>query len=150
MMGLAVMLDDLRVALGEVDVLATVTVVAYDEADWTDPDPGVVEGVASLLGLIKKSAAQAMVAFHRLHGAVADATPAPAVAGERWDYDKGTSPGDGMSAQDMAIVQRIRAKCPDGRYDGGSDAELLDLFRRNKRVLSRSDEDVIAAMTHPR
>jgi hypothetical protein len=33
---------------------------------------------------------------------------------------------------------------------GGSDAELLDLFRRNKRVLSRSDEDVIAVMTRPR
>jgi hypothetical protein len=158
MMGLPVMLDDLRIALGEVDVLATLTVEAYDEADWTDPDPGVVDGVASLLGLIKKSAATAMVAFHRLHGAVADATPAPAVAGERWDSDKGTSPGEGaapggqvaMSTEDAAIIRRIRTRSPDRRFDGGTDEELLDLFKRNKQVLSRSDEDVIAAMTRPR
>jgi len=81
---------------------------------------------------------------------VADAAPAP--AGEAWDYDKGTSPGGGpaLSAEDAAIVRRIREMCPDGRYDGGSDAELLELFKRNKWVLSRSDEDVIAAMTRPR
>ena len=149
-MGLPVMLDDLRIALREVDVLATVTVAAYDEADWADPDPGHVEGIASLLGLIKKSAARAMVAFHQLHDAVADAAPAP--AGERWDYDKGTSPGgeQALSAEDAALVRRIRTQSPDKRFDGGSDAELLDLFRRNKRVLSRSDEDVIAATTRPR
>jgi hypothetical protein len=156
MMGIAVMLDDLRIALGEVDVLATLTVEAYDAADWTDPDPGVVDGVASLLGLIKKSAATAMVAFHRVHGAVADATPAPSGTGEAWDSDKGTSPGEGaapgedMSAEDAAIVRRIRTRSPDRRFDGGTDEELLDLFKRNKQVLSRSDEDVIAAMTRPR
>jgi hypothetical protein len=50
----------------------------------------------------------------------------------------------------VEIVRRIRELCPDGRYDGSSDGELLDLFKRNKQVLSRSDEDVIAAMTHPR
>jgi hypothetical protein len=153
------MLDDLRIALGEVDVLATVTVTAYDEADWTDPDPGVVEGMASLLGLIKKSAGAAMVAFHRLHGAVADATLAPSGTGEAWDhYDKGTSPGEGaasggeqtMSAEDAATVRRIRTRSPDRRFDGGTDEELLDLFKRNKQVLNRSDEDVIAAMTRPR
>ena len=94
----------------------------------------------------------ALAAFHRLHGAVADAVPAPAPAGERWDYDKGTSPGGGpaLSAEDAAIVRRIREMCPDGRYDGGSDEELIQLFKRNRQVLERSDEDVIAAMTHPR
>lgn len=158
MMGIPVMLDDLRIALGEVDVLATVTVTAYDEADWTDPDPGVVESVASLLGLIKKSAAQAMAAFHRLHGAIADATPAPAVRSDAWDhYDKGTSPGAGaaageqaMSAEDAAIVRRIRTRSPDRRFEGGTDEELLDLFKRNKQVLNCSDENVIATMTRPR
>ena len=55
-----------------------------------------------------------------------------------------------MSAEDAAIVRRIRELCPDRRFDGGTDAELLDLFKRNKRVLNRSDEDVIAAMTRPR
>lgn len=62
----------------------------------------------------------------------------PAPAGERQS--------EAMSAEDAAIVRRIRTRCPDKRFDGGTDAELLDLFRRNKRVLERSDEDVIAAM----
>ena len=55
-----------------------------------------------------------------------------------------------MPAEDLAIVRRIRELCPDNRFKGGSDAELLDLFKRNKRTLERGDEDVIAAMTRPR
>ena len=141
MMGLAVMLDDLQISLREVDVLATLTVAAYDKANWTDPDPGVVESIASLLGLIKKSAATAMVAFHQMHDAVADAADAP--KGEQ-QTDKD------MSAEDAAIIRRIRTRCPDRRFDGGTDAELLDLFKRNRQVLQRSDDDVIAVMTRPR
>ena len=218
-MGLPVMLDDLRIALSEVDVLSMLTEATYDEADWTDPDPEVVDAVATLLGLIKKSASGALAAFHRLHGAVADAQPAPAGSGEAFDYSDGTAPGgekplpkqdaeivrrlrtlsqdgrfdgytddalihlfrrnqqavggteeqimdvmtrpaptpadeqtdkaEGMSAEDAAIVRRIRTRCPDKRFDGGTDAELLDLFKRNRQVLQRSDEDVIAAMTRP-
>jgi hypothetical protein len=41
-------------------------------------------------------------------------------------------------------------RAPNNRFDGGSDAELIQLFKRNKQVLNRSDEDVIAAMVHPR
>src|SRR5215468_9102731 len=77
-------------ALGEVDLLAAVTAGSFDAEDWVDPDPDTVEGVASLLGLIKKSAAAAKAAFHRLHGAIADAAPAP--AGAAWDYRDGTAP----------------------------------------------------------
>jgi hypothetical protein len=55
-----------------------------------------------------------------------------------------------MSPEDAEIVRRLRERCPDGRFAGGSDAELIQLFKRNKQVLNRSDEDVIAAMTHPR
>ncbi len=87
-------LDELRIALGEVDVLSLVTAATYDQADWTDPDPGAIDAVATLLGLLKKSATSALAAFHRLHGAVADAQPAP--AGERWDTEgRGTKPGEG-------------------------------------------------------
>jgi hypothetical protein len=94
MSGIAESLDELRIALGEVDVLASLTAGAFDAEDWIEPDPDTVEGVASLLGLIKKSAAAAKAAFHRLHGAVADAQPAP--AGERWDTEgRGTKPGEG-------------------------------------------------------
>jgi hypothetical protein len=108
-----------------------------------------VERLASLLGLIAKAASAAMAAFHRLHGAVADAQPAP--AGENWGGDGTASgPAEAVSPQDVEILRRIRERCPDSRYDGGSDAELIQLFQRNKRVLDRSDEDVIAAMTHPR
>jgi hypothetical protein len=49
---------------------------------------------------------------------------------------------------DGEIVRRIRERRPDSRFDDSSDAELLQLFERNKRVLSRSDENAIAAMTH--
>ena len=55
-----------------------------------------------------------------------------------------------MSAEDAAILRRIRTRCPDRCFDGGTDEELIELFRRNKQVLARSDEDVIAAMTRPR
>jgi hypothetical protein len=159
MTGIAEPLNDLRIALREVDVLSILTAATYDEADWRDPDPGAVDAVATLLGLIKRSATAALAAFHRLHGAIADAPPAP--AGERWDYDKGRAPGEDADpparalgedadppAQDADIVRRIRARCPDNRFEGGSDDELIQLFKRNKRVLNRSDEDVIAAMTH--
>ena len=45
----------------------------------------------------------------------------------------------------------FESRCaPDNRFEGGTDEELLDLFKRNQRVLARSDEDVIAAMTRPR
>jgi hypothetical protein len=145
-------MDALRIALGEVEAVAATTAESFDRADWSDADPLHVERMASLLGLIARSASGALAAFHRLHGAVADAVPAPAPAGERWDYDKGTSPGGGpvLPAEDAAIVRRIREMCPDGRYDGGSDAELIQLFKRNRQVLERSDEDVIATMTRSR
>lgn len=85
---LPVRLDALRIAVGEVDVLAHVTTDVYDGADWSGSDPEVVDRVACLLGLISRSAASAVTAFHQLHTAVADALPAP--TGERWT-DEGTS-----------------------------------------------------------
>jgi hypothetical protein len=84
-------LDQLRIAVGEVDALAAVTAEAYDNGDCNGADQLHVERLASLLGLIAKSATAAMTAFHRLHGAIADAQPAP--AGEHWDYSEGTASG---------------------------------------------------------
>jgi hypothetical protein len=84
-------LDQLRIAVGEVDALAAVTAESYDRQDWSDADPLHVERLASMLGLIAKSASVAMAAFHRLHGAIADAQPAP--VGEDWDYSEGTASG---------------------------------------------------------
>ena len=70
-------------------------------------------------------------------------------------YHKGTNPDEddeeGAPAPDDAdIARRLRAGSPDGRFDGHSDEALVQLFRRNQRVLARTDEDVIAAMTRPR
>jgi hypothetical protein len=143
-------MDQLRIAVSETEALAAVTAEAYDRQDWDGADGLHVERLASLIGLISRSASGALAAFHRLHGAVADAAPAP--AGEVWDHEgKGTAPGqDALSEHDAEIVKRIRELCPDGRYDGHPVAELVQLFKRNKRVLNRSDEDVIAAMTRPR
>jgi hypothetical protein len=84
-------LDALRIAVGEVDVLASVTTDVYDSADWSGSDPEVVDRVACLLGLISRSATSAVAAFHQLHTAVADAQPAP--AGERWDDEGASTPG---------------------------------------------------------
>jgi hypothetical protein len=143
-------MDQLRIAVSETEALAAVTAEVFDRQEWDDADPLHVERMASLLGLIARAASGALAAFHRLHGAVADAAPAP--AGEAWDYSEGTAQGAEVAAsdQDAEIVRRIRERCPDNRYDGGSDAELIELFQRNRQVLGRSDEDVIAAMTHPR
>jgi hypothetical protein len=94
MSDVATHLDDLRIAIGETEALAAVTTDSYDRQDWGDADPLHVERMASLLGLISKSASAAMGAFHRLHSAVADAQPAP--AGERWDYEgHGTADREG-------------------------------------------------------
>lgn len=84
-------LDALRIAVGEVDVLSRVTTDVYDGADWSGSDPEVVDRVACLLGLISRSATSVVIAFHRLHTAVADALPAP--AGERWDDEGASTPG---------------------------------------------------------
>lgn len=161
-------MDDLRIALAEVDILSIVTSEVYDREDWVRPDSVLVERVASLLGLISKSASAAMAAFHRLHGAVADAAPAP--AGESWDYEGcGTAPGseEAVSARDDEhvnrdgeVVRRLRERCAAqlGRsidypffrasyLDGEDpDAALLRLFQRNRQMLGRTDDDVIAAM----
>ena len=132
-------MDQLRSALGEVTVLASLTKAAFDSAEWDESDPDTVDGIATLLGLIEKSAIEAMAAFRVLDAAAGDAQPAPA-----------TPSGKGMSAEDASIIRRIRTRCPDKRFDGGTDEELLDLFKRNKRILERSDQDVIATMTRPR
>jgi hypothetical protein len=59
----------------------------------------------------------------------------------------GTGTGTIKKRDRRAIKKRAHTH---NRYDGGSDAELIELFKRNRKVLGRSDEDVIAAMTRPR
>ena len=76
----------LRDNLGKADAFITAVEALIERPGCDD-----VERMASLLGLISKSATIAMAAFHRLHGAVADTQTAP--AGESWDYKDGTASG---------------------------------------------------------
>lgn len=146
-------MDAMRLAVGEVEALAAMLLQFFDASDWSGADSQLVDRTGHVLGVLATSATSAAGKFERFQIAFVDSRPLSTPV-ERWDDSNGTAPGKGdepaMSAEDAAIVRRIRELCPDNRFDGGSDAELLDLFRRNKRVLERSDEDVIAAMTHPR
>ena len=109
MSAVAAELDALRIAVAETEALAAVTVEAYDRQDWDDSLH--VERMASLLGLLSRSASGALAAFHRLHGAVADAQPAP--AGEAFDYSDGTAPGrdaEAVKREDDGIAEMNRRK----------------------------------------
>ena len=90
MTDIAALLHALHVAVAEVEALAALAVHAFDDADWHGGDE-LVERMASVLGVIARSAASAITALNRLHSAIADAQPA--TAGERWDYNDGTASG---------------------------------------------------------
>ena len=91
MTDIAAPLHALRIAVAEVEALAALAVHAFDDADWHGGDQQLVERMASVLGVIARSAASAIAALNRLHSAIADAQPA--TAGERWDYNDGTASG---------------------------------------------------------
>jgi hypothetical protein len=84
-------LDELRIAVGEVDALAAVALSWFDDRDWNGADPVLVEQAGYLIGVIARSAATAASEVARFHVAVADAQLAP--TGERWDYSDGTASG---------------------------------------------------------
>ena len=89
---LAAAMDRLRIAIGETEALAVVTAESYDRQDFSGADQTYVEHLASLLGLLATSARGAMSAYHRLHGALADAErPAGEVP---WDVSEPTADGE--------------------------------------------------------
>ncbi len=120
----------MRGAVGEVEALAAMLLLFFDSSNWSRCDQLMVDRVGYVLEVLSMSASYANGMFDRFQIAYIDALPRP--------------------ASDAEIVRRIRERCPDNRYEGSSDAELIELFKRNRQVLGRSDEDVIAAMTHPR
>jgi hypothetical protein len=145
-------MDAMRLAVGEVEALAAMLLAFFDSSDWSGADSQLVDRTGHVLGVLATSATSAAGKFERFQTAYVDSRPVSTPV-ERWT-DDGTSPGEGdepaMSAEDAEVVQRIRELCPDKRFDGGTDEELIQLFRRNKRVLEHGDEDAIAAMTRPR
>lgn len=82
--GVTDQLAALRVVAGETDALAAVTEALFDDGDWTDPDPVLVDRIASLLGLLAKTATTLIAAVEKFHGAIADAMPAAAVDRDDW------------------------------------------------------------------
>ena len=93
MRDIAAPLQALHVAVAEVEALAALAMHAFDDADWHGGDRPFVERMASVLGVIARSAAFAITSLNRLHSAIADAQPA--TAGERWDYNDGTAGASG-------------------------------------------------------
>jgi len=84
-------LDELRLAVSEVDAPAAVALSWFDDEDWSGADPALVERAGHLFGVIARSAAIAASKVDRFHVAVADTQPA--LTGERWDYNDGTASG---------------------------------------------------------
>ena len=82
--GVADQLGALRIAAGEADALAAVTAALFDDGDWTDPDPVLVDRIASLLGLLAKAATAVIAAVEKMHGSIADAMPAAGVDRDEW------------------------------------------------------------------
>jgi hypothetical protein len=146
-------MDEMRLAVGEMEALAAMLLLFFDSSDWSGADSQLVDRTGHVLGVLAESATSAAGKFERFQIAYVDSRPVSTLV-ERWT-DDGTAPGPGEDVpalfdQDAEIVSRIRARCPDNRYEGTSDEELSQLFKRNQKVLGRSDVDVIAAMTHPR
>jgi hypothetical protein len=81
MSDVAACLDALHIVVAGVEALVSLAVEAFDNADWRGVDPHLVDRMASVLGVIARSAGAAVDAANRLQGAVADAQPA--VAGEQ-------------------------------------------------------------------
>jgi hypothetical protein len=73
-----------------VEAFATVSVEAYDNASWNDPDPQIIERIAHLLGATHEAAAAAVEAVDHSRTAVADAQPAD--GGDQWSSE-GTASG---------------------------------------------------------
>jgi hypothetical protein len=99
MTDVAAQLDEMRLAVGEVDAIAAVTLKWFDDEDWSGADSILVERTGFMLGVISRSAAFAASKIDGVHVAVADAQPVP--AGQAWDYSDGTAsaePGPMMSS----------------------------------------------------
>lgn len=155
---LADQLAALRNAAGEADALAAVTVAWFDEGDWGDVDPVLVDRLASLLGLMAKATSAVLVAVDKFHGHVADAQPA--AGNDRWDDEGAARPAPSALAYRADIVRRLRARCAAtfdlpadhpffGRYyrEGEApDDALFRIFEAEKRASGQDDEAVLDAL----
>lgn len=89
MTDVAAQLDEMRLAVGEVDAIAAVTLKWFDDENWSGADSVLVERTSFMLGAIARSAAFAASKIDGIHVAVADTRPVS--AGQAWDYRDGTA-----------------------------------------------------------
>jgi hypothetical protein len=156
--GVADQLTALRIAAGEVDALAAVTVAWFDDGDWAAADPVLVERLASLLGLVARGAAAMIAAVEKFHGVVADAVPA--TGRDRWDDDRAAQMPPAVAAYPADIVRRMRARCAAAfdlpaehpfferwyREGEAPDDALFRIFEAEKRATGLDDEELLAAL----
>jgi hypothetical protein len=150
-------LAGLRIAAGEVDALAAVTVGWFDDGDWAAADPVLVERLASLLGLVARGATAMIAAVERFHGVVADAMPAS--ERDRWDDDREVPEADAVAYR-SDIVRRMRARCAAAHdlpadypfferwYREGEtpDEALFRIFEAEKQAMGSDDDELLAAL----
>lgn len=164
-------LSQLRIAVGEIEALAALILESFNRADWRGADGLVVGRMGRLLGVLATSATSVASKFERFQTAFGGMRPAP--AGERTRHEEGTVSEEQttMSKRDARIIKRdaeivrqfrercaLAFDCPTSypffreSYLPGedSDAALLRIFKRNKRVLYRSDDDVMRSIIESR
>lgn len=163
-------LDRLRVAVSEVEALATVILENFKRADWRGADGLVVKRTRHVLGVLATSATGVTFKLERFQTALVD-MPQTRADGRR-DSEKGpvirepTAITEAQHAamidrRDAAIIRRLRARCaiafdlpvtyPFFResYLGGEEADtaLLRIFKRHKDAGGPvNDEDIISAI----
>jgi hypothetical protein len=147
----------LRIAAGEVDALAAVTVAWFDDGDWAAADPVLVERLASLLDLVARGATAMIAAVQRFHGVVADAVPASEHA--RWNDDREVPVADAIAYR-ADIVRRMRARCAAvhdlpvdypfferwHREGETPDEALFRIFESERQAMGLSDDELLAAL----
>ena len=150
----------LRIAAGEVDALAAVTVAWFDDGDWCDADPLVLERLASLLGLVARGATAVVAAVERFHGVVADSQPTS--GSDDWDDEGSARAAPAALAYRTEVVRRLRARCAAAfdlpadqpffwrhyREGEAPDDALFRIFEAEKRASGLSDEAVLEALAH--
>lgn len=85
-------MDQLRIAVGEVEALVAMLLQFFDNSDWSGVSSLLIDRMGYVLTVLGQSASYAVGRFERFQTVFVDAQPAP--AGESWDYDKGTAPGE--------------------------------------------------------
>lgn len=93
MSDVAVEMDQLRIAVGEVEALAAVLLQFFDHSDWSGVSSLLIDRMGYVLTVLGQSASFAVGRMERFQTVFVDTRPVSTPV-ERWT-DEGTSPGEG-------------------------------------------------------